>query len=169
VHWGQHPLRPEFLESTYFLHRATGDDHYLWVARAALKALQKHTRVPCGYAAVNDVRTRIHEDRMDSYVLAETFKYLYMIFSDDADLPVNLEDYIMTTEAHFLPLSLAGNSNNSSDFSGFDEGEIFYYSRWVTQYFAMYLSKYKCEITISMFCIIIVGRAQIRRICYPKR
>ncbi|XP_077302414.1 ER degradation enhancer, mannosidase alpha-like 2 isoform X2 [Arctopsyche grandis] len=130
VHWGQHPLRPEFLESTYFLYLATGDHHYLWVARAALKSLQKYTRVPCGYAAVNDVRTRIHEDRMDSYVLAETFKYLYMIFSDDSDLPVNLQDYVLTTEAHLLPLSLADNNNNSSYFSDFDdEDEMFQYSR----------------------------------------
>ncbi|XP_045784224.1 ER degradation-enhancing alpha-mannosidase-like protein 3 [Maniola jurtina] len=114
VHWGQHPLRPEFLESTYFLHRATGDDHYLQVGKMVLKALQQHTRVPCGYAAVNDVRTRVQEDRMDSFVLAETFKYLYMLFGDDKDLPVKLEDYVLTTEAHFLPLSLATNGRNST-------------------------------------------------------
>ncbi|KAL0902417.1 hypothetical protein ABMA27_000294 [Loxostege sticticalis] len=117
VHWGQHPLRPEFLESTYFLHRATGDDHYLHVGKAVLKALQQHTRVPCGYAAVNDVRTRLHEDRMDSFVLAETFKYLYMLFGEDRDLPVKLEDYVLTTEAHFLPLSLATAGKNASYFT----------------------------------------------------
>ncbi|VVC96952.1 unnamed protein product [Leptidea sinapis] len=120
VHWGQYPLRPEFLESTYFLHRATDDDHYLQVGKAALKALQQHARVPCGYAAVNDVRTRIHEDRMDSFVLAETFKYLYMLFADDSDMPIKLEDYVFTTEAHFLPLSLASDGNatflNINDF-----------------------------------------------------
>ncbi|XP_068617781.1 ER degradation-enhancing alpha-mannosidase-like protein 3 [Battus philenor] len=114
VHWGQYPLRPEFLESTYFLHRATGDDHYLLVGRSVLRSLQRHTRVPCGYAAVNDVRTRVHEDRMDSYVLAETFKYLYMLFGEDRDLPINLEDYVLTTEAHFLPLSLASDGPNSN-------------------------------------------------------
>ncbi|KPI96086.1 ER degradation-enhancing alpha-mannosidase-like 3 [Papilio xuthus] len=114
VHWGQHPLRPEFLESTYFLHRATGDDHYLHVGKSVLRALQQHTRVPCGYAAVNDVRTRAHEDRMDSFVLAETFKYLYMLFGEERDLPVHLEDYVLTTEAHFLPLSLATDGLNSS-------------------------------------------------------
>ncbi|XP_053623709.1 ER degradation-enhancing alpha-mannosidase-like protein 3 [Plodia interpunctella] len=117
VHWGHHPLRPEFLESTYFLHRATGDDHYLHVGRAVLKALQQHARVPCGYAAVNDVRTRLHEDRMDSFVLAETFKYLYMLFGEDRDLPVKLEDYLLTTEAHFLPLSLATAGKNVSYFT----------------------------------------------------
>lgn len=114
VHWGQHPLRPEFLESTYFLHQATGDDHYLQVGKAVLKALQKHARVPCGYAAVNDVRTRIHEDRMDSFVLAETFKYLFMLFSYDAELPIKTNDYILTTEAHFLPLNLAGVNDNTT-------------------------------------------------------
>ncbi|KPJ09295.1 ER degradation-enhancing alpha-mannosidase-like 3 [Papilio machaon] len=114
VHWGQHPLRPEFLESTYFLHRATGDDHYLHVGKSVLRALQRHTRVPCGYAAVNDVRTRVHEDRMDSFVLAETFKYLYMLFGEDRDLPVHLEDYVLTTEAHFLPLALATDGLNST-------------------------------------------------------
>ncbi|XP_046976893.1 ER degradation-enhancing alpha-mannosidase-like protein 3 [Vanessa cardui] len=114
VHWGQHPLRPEFLESTYFLHRATGDDHYLQVGKTVLRALQAHTKVPCGYAAVNDVRTRVHEDRMDSFVIAETFKYLYMLFGEDKDLPVKLEDYVLTTEAHFLPLSLATDGKNGS-------------------------------------------------------
>lgn len=114
VHWGQHPLRPEFLESTYYLHRATEDDHYLHVGKMALRALQQHTRVPCGYAAVNDVRTRVHEDRMDSFVLAETFKYLYMLFGDDRDLPLQLEDYVLTTEAHFLPLSLATYGQNGT-------------------------------------------------------
>nr|XP_021187519.2 ER degradation-enhancing alpha-mannosidase-like protein 3 [Helicoverpa armigera] len=117
VHWGQHPLRPEFLESTYFLHRATEDDHYLQVGKTVLKALQQYTRVPCGYAAVNDVRTRIHEDRMDSFVLAETFKYLYMLFGEDKDIPVKLEDYVLTTEAHFLPLSLATDGKNTTYFT----------------------------------------------------
>lgn len=70
--------------------------------------------MPCGYAAVNDVRTREQEDRMDSFVLAETFKYLYMLFGDDKDLPVKLEDYVLTTEAHFLPLSLATYGKNST-------------------------------------------------------
>lgn len=38
---------------------------------------------------------------------AETFKYLYLLFADDADIPVNMDDYVFTTEAHPLPLSLA--------------------------------------------------------------
>ena len=37
VHWGQYLLRPEFVESTYFLHRATGDPHYLEVGEEVLR------------------------------------------------------------------------------------------------------------------------------------
>nr|XP_022908380.1 ER degradation-enhancing alpha-mannosidase-like protein 3 [Onthophagus taurus] len=113
VHWGNHPLRPEFLESTYFLYTATNDPYYLEVGRNVLKSLQKYARVPCGYAAVNDVRTGRQEDRMDSFVLAETLKYLYLLFADREDLILNLDEFIFTTEGHLLPLSLSSYKNNT--------------------------------------------------------
>lgn len=141
IHWGQHPLRPEFLESTYFLYRATGDHYYLHVGRNVLRSLQTYARVACGYASVKDVRTGAHEDRsvsnyvfliwitlnwvmkfrfflifsMDSFVLAETFKYLYLLFADPSDIPINLDDYLFTTEAHFLPLSISRYSLPKND------------------------------------------------------
>ncbi|KAJ8922355.1 hypothetical protein NQ315_004298 [Exocentrus adspersus] len=114
VHWGNHPLRPEFLESTYFLYVATGDPYYLEVGKTVLKSLQKYARVPCGYAAVNDVRTGKQEDRMDSFVLAETFKYLFLLFADKEDLILDLDEFIFTTEGHLLPLSLAGRMSNGT-------------------------------------------------------
>uniref|UniRef100_A0A1B6C508 alpha-1,2-Mannosidase n=1 Tax=Clastoptera arizonana TaxID=38151 RepID=A0A1B6C508_9HEMI len=120
VHWGQHPLRPEFLESTYFLHRATGDSYYLQVGRSVLRSLQKYARVPCGYAAVKDVRTGLHEDRMDSFVLAETFKYLFLLFADESDLVLDMNEFLFTTEAHLLPLTLA---QNTANITLFDLGE----------------------------------------------
>uniref|UniRef100_T1IVL0 alpha-1,2-Mannosidase n=1 Tax=Strigamia maritima TaxID=126957 RepID=T1IVL0_STRMM len=107
VHWGQHPLRPEFLESTYFLYKATGDSYYLDVGKTVMDTLQQRARVACGFAAVKDVRTGSHEDRMDSFVLAETFKYLYLLFAEKEDLIIDIDDFIFTTEAHLLPLSLA--------------------------------------------------------------
>ncbi|CAK5074444.1 unnamed protein product [Meloidogyne enterolobii] len=107
VHWAQHPLRPEFIESTYFLYRATKDPHYLEVAKEIMQSLEQNVRVPCGFASVKDVRTMEHEDQMESFVLAETFKYLYMIFSEPNDLPFHPDNYVLTTEAHFLPLSIA--------------------------------------------------------------
>ncbi|KAG1692971.1 ER degradation-enhancing alpha-mannosidase-like protein 3 [Nymphon striatum] len=111
VHWGQHPLRPEFVESTYFLYKATGDPYYLQAGKNVLLSLEKHARVPCGFAAVKDVRTGSHEDRMDSFVLAETFKYLYLLFAEKQDLLFDLDEFIFTTEAHLFPLTLARLSN----------------------------------------------------------
>ncbi|KAG8556188.1 hypothetical protein GDO81_017955 [Engystomops pustulosus] len=107
VHWAQHPLRPEFAESTYFLYKATGDPYYLEVGKTIIENLNKYARVPCGFAAVKDVRTGSHEDRMDSFFLAEMFKYLYLLFSEREDLIFDIEDYIFTTEAHLLPLWLS--------------------------------------------------------------
>ncbi|KAF0307545.1 ER degradation-enhancing alpha-mannosidase-like protein 3 [Amphibalanus amphitrite] len=111
VHWGQHPLRPEFVESTYLLHRATGDPYYLHAGKRVLQSLQRLAWVPCGFAAVKDVRTGQHEDRLDSFVLAETFKYLYLLFADESDLVLDINDFVFSTEAHLFPLTLARLSN----------------------------------------------------------
>ena len=43
---------------------------------------------------------------MDSFMLSETLKYLYLLFADPAKLPLNLDDFVFTTEAHLLPLGL---------------------------------------------------------------
>uniref|UniRef100_A0A8C5H2N9 alpha-1,2-Mannosidase n=1 Tax=Gouania willdenowi TaxID=441366 RepID=A0A8C5H2N9_GOUWI len=114
VHWAQHPLRPEFAESTYFLYKATGDPYYLEAGRTILDNLNRFARVPCGFAAMKDVRTGSHEDRMDSFFLAEMFKYLFLLFAEEEDLPFDVEDYVFTTEAHLLPLSLSIAPHSSS-------------------------------------------------------
>ncbi|GMT31202.1 hypothetical protein PFISCL1PPCAC_22499 [Pristionchus fissidentatus] len=113
VHWAEHPLRPEFIESTYFLYRATKDPHYLEVAKTVMDSLNAHVRVRCGWAGVKDIRVMTHEDRMDSFVLSETFKYLFMIFAEPADLPFDPDNYVLTTEAHFLPLNLGDSKDNA--------------------------------------------------------
>lgn len=51
---------------------------------------------------------------MDSFVLTETFKYLYLLFADKEDVPVNLDEFIFTTEGHLLPLALSGHGSNAS-------------------------------------------------------
>ncbi|KAK6195946.1 hypothetical protein SNE40_001268 [Patella caerulea] len=107
IHWGHHPLRPEFVESTYFLYKATGDPYYLEAGKKVIENLNEHARVPCGFAALKDVTSGTHEDQMDSYVLAETFKYLYLLFSEKSDHVLDVDDYVFTTEAHILPLSLS--------------------------------------------------------------
>jgi len=51
---------------------------------------------------------------MDSFVLAETFKYLYLLFTEKEDLVFNLNQFVFTTEAHILPLSLSTMAVNVS-------------------------------------------------------
>ena len=107
-----YPLRPELAESTMMLYAATGDEHYVKVGRRLLRNIQEKTRVSCGFATLADVRSGRLEDRMDSYFLAETLKYLYMLF--DLASPeesrtahswttfVNLTEAVFTTEGHLL-------------------------------------------------------------------
>ena len=70
------PLRPELIESTFHLYEATRDPHYLVAGREQLHALQNLTRVSCGFASIADVRTHKLDDRMDSYVISETLKWV---------------------------------------------------------------------------------------------
>lgn len=106
VYWANHQMRPEFLESTYFLHRATNDDYYLEIGKDALNKLQD-LKVDCGFAGLKDVRTGVHDDRMSSFVLAETLKYLYLLFSHDNETHIDLDRFIFSTEGHFLPIDLS--------------------------------------------------------------
>eukprot|EP00040_Diaphanoeca_grandis_P014842 m.75398 g.75398 ORF g.75398 m.75398 type:complete len:787 (+) comp24783_c0_seq1:192-2552(+) len=116
VHWGNYPLRPEFIESTYFLYQATKNPFYLEVGKKSLENLKRYTKVNCGFAAILDVRKKTHEDKMDSFMLAETFKYLYLLFTEPEDLTIDVDKFIFTTEAHMLPLSLANVSMNFRPF-----------------------------------------------------
>jgi mannosidase alpha-like ER degradation enhancer 1 len=75
-----YPLRPELFESTYMLYQATKDPYFLLVGEKMLNDLEKASKVPCGYATVQDVRTFTHDDRMESFFLSETLKYLYLLF-----------------------------------------------------------------------------------------
>ena len=108
-----YPLRPELVESAYYLYRATRDPYYLHVGAEMLDSIATTCKTRCGYAAVADVRDRRVEDRMDSFFLAETLKYLYLLFDVDdrsfvhnASAPSYPEGgYVFTTEAHVLPVS----------------------------------------------------------------
>jgi len=97
------PLRPEFAESTFFLFWVTQDPHYLQIGREIIKSLQQHTRVTKGFANIKDILTFELEDRMSSFFLAETCKYLYLLF----DYPNNFlfkGNYIFNTEGHIFPV-----------------------------------------------------------------
>ncbi|XP_044486783.1 alpha-mannosidase I MNS4 isoform X2 [Mangifera indica] len=104
-----YPLRPELVESTYWLYKATRDPRYLDAGRDMVASLQYGARCTCGYCHIADVEFHKQEDHMESFFLAETVKYLWLLF-DLAVGPDNLVEngpykYIFSTEGHLLPAS----------------------------------------------------------------
>ncbi|XP_010542915.1 PREDICTED: alpha-mannosidase I MNS4 isoform X2 [Tarenaya hassleriana] len=75
-----YPLRPELIESTYWLYKATRDPRYLDAGRDFVTSLQYGARCPCGYCHITDVEFHKQEDHMESFFLAETVKYLWLLF-----------------------------------------------------------------------------------------
>jgi hypothetical protein len=97
--WGG---RPEFIESTWYLYRATQDPWYLHVGEMVLRDIKRRCWTKCGWAGIQDVRTGELSDRMESFFLGETAKYLFLLF--DPSHPLNTGDapFVFTTEGHPL-------------------------------------------------------------------
>jgi endoplasmic reticulum Man9GlcNAc2 1,2-alpha-mannosidase len=98
-------LRPETVESLYVLHRLTGDDRWRRAGWAIFAAFNTVSRVPeGGFATLRDVTVNppTQNDQQESFWLAETLKYLYLLFSDSATVPP--DRYVFNTEAHPLPM-----------------------------------------------------------------
>jgi mannosidase alpha-like ER degradation enhancer 2 len=95
-----YPLRPEIVESAYYLHRLTGDPRYLEMGRTFFEGIVAHCRTDAGYTTLKDVTTLEKGDLMPSYFLAETLKYLYLLFAPDSTL--DLHEIVFNTEAHPL-------------------------------------------------------------------
>jgi len=96
-------LRPETIESIYVLYRFTGLQKYRDYAWTIYQNIMKYCKIASGgFASVeNTNRTPPrHIDLMDSYFLAETLKYLFLIFSDSNVLPT--DEWVFNTEAHPL-------------------------------------------------------------------
>ncbi|KAI6163671.1 glycoside hydrolase family 47 protein [Pisolithus thermaeus] len=107
-------LRPETVESLFIAFRLTGDTWYRDQGWAIFQAIEKHCRIPTGgYASIINVDQIPveHEDKMETFMMSETLKYLYLLFSDASVLP--LSEYVFNTEGHPLPifLPIAGSSS----------------------------------------------------------
>ncbi|KAH6914987.1 alpha mannosidase-like protein [Coprinopsis sp. MPI-PUGE-AT-0042] len=100
----QYPLRPEFIESTWYLYRATKDPFYLEIGERVLFDITTRAKAPCGLTGISDLRTNKQDDRMESFALSETLKYLYLLFDEDNPLHHDGSDYVLTTEGHILKL-----------------------------------------------------------------
>jgi hypothetical protein len=94
----QYPLRPEIVESTYYLYRITGNPEYREMGKKLFEDFVKHCRTETGYAALSSVVTKEKKDEMESFVLAETFKYFYLLFAPRETL--EFERVVFNTEAH---------------------------------------------------------------------
>ena len=93
-----YPLRPEIVESTYYLYHYTRDPVYLRMGESMFRDFVKHCKTDAGYAALKSVVTKEKSDSMQSFLFAETFKYYYLLFSPPATL--NFKEVIFNTEAH---------------------------------------------------------------------
>ena len=120
-----YPLRPEIIESTYYLyHYAIADvrlksigrsklgartsrpqssttldpDHYQQMGAMMFRDFVKYCRTDEGYAALKSVVTKEKSDSMQSFLFAETFKYFYLLFAPP--MALNFDKVIFNTEAH---------------------------------------------------------------------
>lgn len=91
-------LRPENIESAWYLWHITRDRKWRNMGYTYLGSLQKWCRVEAGYVFLQDVEEKIRGYSMESFFLAETMKYLYLLFADDRD--IDLSTTIFNTEAH---------------------------------------------------------------------
>jgi mannosidase alpha-like ER degradation enhancer 2 len=93
-----YPLRPEIIESTYYLYHYTKDPKYLRMGETLWRDFVKHCRTESGYAALKNVITKEKSDSMQSFLFAETFKYFYLLFAPPRVLA--FDKVIFNTEAH---------------------------------------------------------------------
>ncbi|KDP34441.1 hypothetical protein JCGZ_11912 [Jatropha curcas] len=105
-------LRPETIESLFYLWRFTGNKTYQEWGWNIFQAFEKNSRVEAGYVGLKDVTTGVKDNMMQSFFLAETLKYLYLLFSPPSVIP--LDEWVFNTEAH--PLRIV--TRHDADTSG---------------------------------------------------
>lgn len=107
VTYPNYSLRPENIESAYYLYHFTHNEKYLQMGKDYFESLVKYCRNEAGYSTLKSVINKEQSDLMHSFFLAETLKYCYLIFA-----PQNTIDFsktIFNTEAHPLNIQVQGN------------------------------------------------------------
>ena len=94
-------LRPETVESYFYLWRITKDPKYREWGYEMLQQIERHCKKAHGYAGVKNVWSGGSMEVQNSWFLAEVLKYLFLLFSPDDVLP--LDKFVMNTEAHPIP------------------------------------------------------------------
>ena len=101
-------LRPETVESLFIMHRITGDPIYVEWGWKIYQSFEKWTRIESGgYSSLRNVKNNPpgFRDKMESFFLGETLKYLFLLFEEPgAPVLVPLDKWVFNTEAHPLPI-----------------------------------------------------------------
>lgn len=105
--------RPEFIESTYYIYRATQDPWYLHVGEMVLRDLKRRCWTKCGWAGLRNVQTGEMIDRMESFFLGETAKYMFLLFTPGHPLNKIDAPWVFSTEGH--PLIIPKKTSKSND------------------------------------------------------
>ncbi|KAL0341758.1 UNVERIFIED_CONTAM: Mannosyl-oligosaccharide 1,2-alpha-mannosidase MNS1 [Sesamum calycinum] len=111
-------LRPETVESLFYLWRLTGNKTYQEWGWNIFQAFEKNSRIETGYVGLKDVSTGIKDNMMQSFFLAETLKYLYLLFSPSS--VISLDEWVFNTEAH--PIKIITRHDQVEN-SGFFDGK----------------------------------------------
>ena len=118
VRSGVYYQRPEVVESLFYLWRATHEPVWRQHGWDILQAIEKHCKVDGGYVGVRDVNADADsitpDDAQQSWFLAETLKYMYLLFEDDAFIDV-ADEWVMNTEAHPVRAATAGADRKAPD------------------------------------------------------
>ncbi|KAE8348466.1 glycoside hydrolase [Aspergillus coremiiformis] len=117
--------RPETVESLMYMYRITGDETYRHWGWEMFKSFARHTAIVehadhhpdpktdkpvkqdpsqiISFTSLNNVNSipPARRDNLESFWMAETLKYFYLLFSDRDFIP--LEDNVFNTEAHPFP------------------------------------------------------------------
>ncbi|KAF9909216.1 mannosyl-oligosaccharide alpha-1,2-mannosidase [Linnemannia zychae] len=103
---GHNWLRPETVESLFYMWRFTGDEKYREWGWKIFEAIETYSKVQSGgYSSIHDIRRKDDirfSDKMETFFLAETLKYLYLLFGSNDVFP--LDKYVFNTEAHPFPI-----------------------------------------------------------------
>jgi mannosyl-oligosaccharide alpha-1,2-mannosidase len=84
------------------MHRITGSPYWRRAGWNMISSIFKHTRTELAHSAIDDVTktTPKHTDSMESFWLAETIKYAWLLFEDEDAW--SLDEWVFNTEAHPL-------------------------------------------------------------------
>lgn len=91
-------LRPENLESAWYLFHITERQEYLWQGKTMVDDLIKNCRTDEAFASIKNVQTLEKYNDMESFFFAETLKYAYLLFAPQNT--VDLKTTVFNTEAH---------------------------------------------------------------------